>query len=777
MATEMKKLFTERVSLAPGSPSWLQVRLSGRGLGDDQTVALAKFVDQLLGGATKAEPPAEVLANVELAENAIGSPGLVAVLDALEKHHVSCKCLKLYKNKIGDEGGVRLARMVANQTSVVEELHLSHNVLTQRSLVALCMAMGKNDGYPLLGRSRLYIPCWLRLEYNSIARPLEAVDILRREGEVPICLAENRDECGPWRCSCAGRTQRGIPKVHLFTIAVQSRSNRPAAQEDTELREEMRRWGARAGPPAPSVRIPSAPRPAGNSPVGPGVASPATRPGGVTPKTGGATPGTGRGWGSPLGSAGPPPAWPAMANVVQAEVPAADTQREDEAARPAAPAAKGDTPRAAAANGKSPRVPAQAQAPAAEPPSVPPTRPPQAAPVPPTGPPARWPAPAAPACAGVGVGVGGHPGEGVAAGAAGKSIEVNAAASPARNRAWETSGKKEDSGRVEDKPAPGDAASKGSARKAQEAATPPTAPPSSSPVANGAAASAGRCSLLLDRTGKRRIAPSQLEGSEGSNGQFVCMLCNFVMVRPVMTTCCHLFCDTCFKDYVGEQVNKHKSKAAGASVPLLQCPQKNCTTQLRKQDITSLDKATADPKAAGAAQLLQRLRNALRVRCVHHPDHYGSAFGKEAEGLSRTRRVTCEWVGELSQYDSHLCKYCGVEPLLGHKAEAASAEPAPNGVGAAPKAPAAAAAPKRPEVPVGETGEVRVARYDYIPQDTDRAQIALKANDLVRVFEVTESGWAAGVLLSKRTQEEVGAAGWFPAAYLSPSGHAAAEAA
>jgi hypothetical protein len=73
-------------------------------------------------------------------------------------------------------------------------------------------------------------------------------------------------------------------------------------------------------------------------------------------------------------------------------------------------------------------------------------------------------------------------------------------------------------------------------------------------------------------------------------------------------------------------------------------------------------------------------------------------------------------------------------------------------------------------------GEIRVAKYDYVPQE-QTGQIALKANDLVRVFEVTESGWAAGVRLSKRNKEEVGEPGWFPAAYLAPAGHSAAEAA
>jgi len=73
-----------------------------------------------------------------------------------------------------------------------------------------------------------------------------------------------------------------------------------------------------------------------------------------------------------------------------------------------------------------------------------------------------------------------------------------------------------------------------------------------------------------------------------------------------------------------------------------------------------------------------------------------------------------------------------------------------------------------------DQGEVRVARYDYNPRD-DKAQIVLKANDFVRIFEVTESGWAAGVRLCKETMQEVGDAGWFPAGYLFPPDHVAAK--
>eukprot|EP00927_Polykrikos_kofoidii_P078958 TRINITY_DN7575_c0_g1_i1.p1 TRINITY_DN7575_c0_g1~~TRINITY_DN7575_c0_g1_i1.p1 ORF type:complete len:754 (-),score=128.23 TRINITY_DN7575_c0_g1_i1:90-2351(-) len=740
----LNSLFTERVVLAPGTASWLQVRLRSHNLGDDHMIALGRFMEDLLEKHSMSSTNA-VVANVELAENAIGSTGLTAVLDALEKYNVNCKCLKLYKNKIGDDGGTRLARMVTNQATAIEELHLSHNVLTQRSLVAICMAMGKHEGYPQLGRSRLYMPCWLRMEYNLISRPLDVVEALRRDGEVPICTADVRDECGPWRCSRAGRSPAGVPKIHLFTIAVQCRNHRPSNNDEIELREEIRRWGGRTGPAPPTTRIPSGPRSAGPA------ASPAPSPTGASggkgfemggcsgggsgggcsggrgagPKGGPAAPNpASRGWGSPTATASGPSAWGlSAAGGLNGGVgpPSGGGAHEDQAAQP---------PGCRRGFGPSRDAPGGRLAP------------------------------------GVGTGAGGA-GAGGGHQGGGYLSATDAAGG--------------DGGVAEAPPPPPPIGGKASARHAEGA----------------------RCSLLLDVSGKRRIHPDQLEGSDGSTNQFVCPLCSFVMVKPVMTSCCHLFCADCFSSYVGDQVSKQKSKAV-ASVPVLPCAQPNCTQQLRRQDITSLEK---DEKA-GASALLQRLRNNLRVRCVHHRDLFDFAFGSDAARVAGTRRATCSWVGDLAGYEDHIRKGCDVEMAIvaaggaGCEESASTTAALTNGttveehqqlsestaaevddcgaestlVGDAADA-GFAATVTRSSTAIADGGEVRVARYDYVPQETDQAQIPLKANDLVRVYEVTESGWAAGVRLSKRTQEEVGEAGWFPAAYLSPADHVAAEAA
>eukprot|EP00929_Paragymnodinium_shiwhaense_P055464 TRINITY_DN27788_c0_g1_i1.p1 TRINITY_DN27788_c0_g1~~TRINITY_DN27788_c0_g1_i1.p1 ORF type:complete len:804 (+),score=168.89 TRINITY_DN27788_c0_g1_i1:277-2688(+) len=798
-AADTKKLFAERVSVTTGTPAWIQVRLSGRALGDEHMAALAKYLDALMQ-KEGVSGSSEVCANVELAENSIGSTGLASVLDALEKHKVNCKCLKLYKNRIGDDGGIRLAKMVANQTSCFEEIHLSHNVLTQRSLIAICMAMGKHEGYPQCGRNRMYVPCWLRMEYNHISRPLDIIEMLKRDGDVSICTAENRDFCGPWRCYQSAKTSEGVPKVHLYTLGAQSRNFRPANCEDAELREEIRRFGGKAGAAAPSVR---------RAPGGP--AAPPGAP--KAPPKAGASPTVGRGWGTPASTASTSPWGTAPAggpSFPEMKDAGAEADRQPNAAERTSstgtepPADKlstiWDTPTPpppptqalpapytglAAGAPKAPPKAFQAESGDAPPArgAYPEVAPPPATRMPPPakavtaskGPLCPPPPPAKPAARVVPPPPQPPKPEAVPPPAAPPVPQDNAPAQTATPPVQAPAKAK---------------ASPVAAKPVKETITPTTSAPKE-PVAlvNGKRGA----SVLLDSSGKRRIHPDQLEGSDGS---FVCPLCGFVMLKPIMSVCSHLFCSGCFQTYVERQVSEHKSKNPGnVTVPKIQCPQAGCERQLMKKDLSPLDKMDKDNETA-AKSVLVRLRNNLRVRCVHHIDLHSKPFGKEAKKLAANKQDTCCWIGDLSAYDDHLSRDCVVEKLLAGTAngkeleatekkkpevetkKAAAAAAAPAAAAAAPAAKEAAKAPapasaaaqqnSRPPTAIAEGGEVRVARFDYTPQEEGNGQICLKAQDLVKVFEITESGWAAGIRLDRKTREEVGKPGWFPAAYLTP---------
>jgi|Transcript_111353 hypothetical protein len=769
-ASELKKLFVDRVTLVPGSSCWLQVKLSGRGLGDEHMTELGRFLDQLLPDVDPNSSEEAVWANVELAENVIGSAGLISVLDALDRHRVSCKCIKLYKNKIGDEGGVRLAQQVSRQQSAVEEIHLSHNMFSARALVALCMALAKHEGYPMVGRSRLYIPCWVRMEYNHIARPNEVLDMLRQNGPVSICTADNREDCGPWRCVCANRTKNSVPKVHLFTIAVQSR-NRVTPHDDAELREEIQRWGGDCKPLAPSVR-----KPAPTIPVG--------QRGAATPK-----PVAGTSCTTPTASmANAPPRvspWdtnglvnPVLRRSITAPATVGDekhvpTTVEDLSSRSAKLEESRSVEEISAGNNST-----------GAPPSV------------------------ANEDAGSGCGFSDKddlpPKEAATEQSSVKSFEPPQRKAPAASH---DSGNKPEAQSAKASAPPsaknsqlqvGTQSSGNSTRKDPISGTSPTSSTGTG-VGTGDNTSAHRKSLVLDGGGRRRILPKQLVEADNS-GPFVCPLCTFVIAKPVITSCSHLFCEACFRHWVTDQVSKQKkSSDPGAPVPLVPCPQTKCSEKLRKQDIMLLDKA--DSTKVGAVALLQRLRNNLRVRCVHHCEHFKFPFGQDADMVCKQAGLKCEWIGDISAYDDHV-KRCPIEikvlDKLGARDNGSHSGVTPPPPPGAPtrsspkgsthsdaKAKASLAqkpspeakingssngveVPVRPENGMADSGEVRIAQYDYVPREMDKAQISLQKHDFVRVFEITDSGWAAGVRLSRDTMTEVGEAGWFPEGYLFP---------
>lgn len=280
-----------------------------------------------------------------------------------------------------------------------------------------------------------------------------------------------------------------------------------------------------------------------------------------------------------------------------------------------------------------------------------------------------------------------------------------------------------------------------------------------------------RASLVLDRNGLRRMLPEQLEAEDAGN-DFVCHLCHFVMIRPVVTRCSHLFCDPCFRNWVADQVKAHKQgPAAHEPVPLIPCP--ICNEKLRKADITPMSQAEAP-----AAILLQRRRNNLQIRCVHHMDHFKHSFGKDAERVNRDSGVTCQWIGDPRSYEEHIRK-CQVERRLETQGGAITGEAATR-LDGRPEEPRSIGGPGRQSFKVSEPAaepepaaavpsdqeEVRVAKFDY--QSGDQAQLPLLTNDLVKVFKVTSTGWAAGVRLCPTTMQEVGDPGWFPEGYLHP---------
>mmetsp|Transcript_58190 Transcript_58190/g.138567 ORF Transcript_58190/g.138567 Transcript_58190/m.138567 type:complete len:651 (+) Transcript_58190:168-2120(+) len=650
MAAQITKLFEENVSVAGG---WLYIKLSGKALVDDHMVQLAAYLETVL-------PDSGVWANVDLSQNGLRNAGLSAVLDVLEKKSVSCKCFKLYKNELTDEGASRLAKYVKKQPDFVEEVHLSHNQLTGRSLVALCMALVKHDrgAYPFQNRTRLFIPCWVRMEYNNIAKPQELVDMLKRDGAVRICTAENRDVCGPWRCCSAGTIKEKVPIVHLFAITAQSRQARPSATEDAEVAREMKAWGASVKPlGGPAVRS----------------VAPAATPTYKATTSNGTPTARGSVWGS--------------------------SQQQ-------------------AADGAEARNGSEVDA------------------------------------------------NGARRGG-GYDADAKAATAPvAKVKAEKASHQVQDAEKrgKAGQPSKEDAMSAGS---------------NGSTTASGGDEAAGHVAedsqklvqTMADGQLVYRIRPEQLEANM-STGQFTCPLCGLLLWKPLVAVCSHMYCEKCFNGHVQAQVARMKKD--NKPVSLIPCPQPQCDSQLRKADVQLLESSTF--------QLMQRLFNNQRVRCVHHcgpREDQQWPWSSWAARIAQEQGVTCSWTGELCRYQEHM-KRCPVQMIIEEQLQAQAEAEQLARQQALEESSSDHAQPPADEEPqqnedAGDAsdGEIRRVRYDYNPREGE-GQLPLTSGAFVKVFEVTESGWAAGIAVDPQTLQEAGDPGWFPDCYLYPASEAVA---
>lgn len=574
-------------------------------------------------------------------------------------------------------------------------------------------------------------PLWLRLEQNEVGD----ADAVYQELTRHLKVCNRPDE---FRCSVRSCCRRMKVHVPFFNL------------------QRARLGAPRAAPPAPSqpqqpsVRriAPPGPPAAAKAPTAPWCKAPseASPPAKAAPAA----------WAAPPAKAAPAPEAPPPTKASPPSAPAAPPTQVSPAPAPAAP-----TPaptKAAPPPTKAAPPPAKAAPPPA--PEAPPAK--SAPPPAPEAPPLKAAPPPGPAAKAA-----------PAVKAAPPAADAGAPPPPPPFKAPPSGAL---GGASSGAPGPGvggssevDAGSSVSTAAAVEARTPESAAP-------------------------RRIVPQQLEAEEAA-GQFVCVLCGFLVVRLALAKSCqHLFCSPCLTAWGQKQSSKQKS---AASIP---CPTPGCGSQLRKSDILWTDRP--HDTAEVGLKWLQRHRNNLKVRCVHHPALFAHPFGQEAKRVAAETGLECRWVGDLAAYEDHLRKACTVESHLSGRSfdppqrsvaapDLATLSPAVPHESSAPQVevsvatPAAAASPDiaenedafhdtaeepedqeafLPEEPVN----IRQARYDYTPPDKDTTQLALKARDYVRVEMFHESGWAMGIKLCEGTMQHSGEAGWFPETFLFP---------
>mmetsp|Transcript_4465 Transcript_4465/g.10375 ORF Transcript_4465/g.10375 Transcript_4465/m.10375 type:complete len:730 (-) Transcript_4465:129-2318(-) len=248
------------------------------------------------------------------------------------------------------------------------------------------------------------------------------------------------------------------------------------------------------------------------------------------------------------------------------------------------------------------------------------------------------------------------------------------------------------------------------------------------------------------------VHPEQLM-DPGSCQEFVCLLCKGVIHDPTLTRCSHIFCSDCFQNWVTNRVRGHQTgPKAGSSMQDMPCP--SCGQGLRKCDIVPLHHARH-----AAALVLQRCWSNVRIRCIHHPQHYQQPFGAYARQLSQDAGIECSWLGNLCDYVSHMST-CPVQNCTAGSEFAAIQQGAHSNSSTSMQE--EYNSHNSPHSCFGKD-EICIVLWDYVPDKPEK--LALQAGDLVKVFQTKPNGWTGGILLGP-DMEEVGTAGWFPTSYL-----------
>lgn len=220
----------------------------------------------------RAPPPRPVLfCSLDLSDNAITANGVWQLLRFFLVRCATVRLtkLKLYKNAIGNGGAVAVSMFIrsaaAKRCLALEELHLSHCCIGNTGCLYILEAVaaacpgasgvqtahsaGVSGGegsdsarqsgssgspcYPRFdGRRKLYIPLWIRLEYNVIKEPLGEIPAARRRGVGLLRLRERTPSCcclgGCETRFCLGVSAfRAGSRLELFDAPSPERRRRP----------------------------------------------------------------------------------------------------------------------------------------------------------------------------------------------------------------------------------------------------------------------------------------------------------------------------------------------------------------------------------------------------------------------------------------------------------------------------------------------------------------------------------------------------------------------
>jgi len=264
----------------------------------------------------------------------------------------------------------------------------------------------------------------------------------------------------------------------------------------------------------------------------------------------------------------------------------------------------------------------------------------------------------------------------------------------------------------------------------------------------------------------------QAEQLVSSNDEFICKICLLVLNEPLIAKCSHMFCASCFSDWVAKLKSKNAAENALIHVS---CP--ICVTSLKKTEVAPLQEQ-AQSNSTGSKMLLNMYMRTV-VRCANHTKVRSDGW--------------CTWEGTLEEYEKHVdgCKnkarnvrlyFDTVQEFISHADWEASSE-------------------NEMSISCGELIEARCQErnwmfgrrkgvhesYGWFPKDyvfanyvqgslfrvyheykaTSAEEHNLKSSQYVKVMD-SEKQWVCGIVCDENGNELGAKCGWFPDTSIRP---------
>ena len=157
---------------------------------------------------------------IDFSRNDLTSKSVPDIVDICKKSQ-QLKILKLFNNRLGDDGAEELGEIFQHCASI-EEIHLSHNDFTRKGVEILVLAADR--GLP----KDVKRPLWLRMEHNKVSDTEGFARDLERDCPA-VCGREDRHRCTPRVCA-KGR------RIHLPFLIEAPRPRMPDERQEPSCR-------------------------------------------------------------------------------------------------------------------------------------------------------------------------------------------------------------------------------------------------------------------------------------------------------------------------------------------------------------------------------------------------------------------------------------------------------------------------------------------------------------------------------------------------------------